>query len=111
MALTQEDRNEILQIAADAFVKANKRSRNDVGRGDPELGHIIQMAIAETGDSLGEFSRGIGKHPTFMGKVIRGERGISISTLAELHWYFGDDFSARFLDKLYELEHTESAGA
>jgi plasmid maintenance system antidote protein VapI len=111
MALTQEDRNEILQIAADAFVKANKRSRNDVGRGDPELGQILQKAIARTGESLGEVSRAIGKHPTFMGKVIRGERGISISTLAELHWYFGGVFSVRYLDKLYQLEHPEQAGA
>jgi hypothetical protein len=44
-----------------------------------------------------------------MGKVIRGERGISISTLAELHWYFGGVFSVRYLDKLYQLEHPESS--
>jgi hypothetical protein len=55
MALTQEDRNEILQIAADAFVKANKRSRNDVGRGDPELGQILQKAIAKPGNLLEKF--------------------------------------------------------
>lgn len=105
MSMTDQEREEVLALAAQAFTKANKRSRNDQGRGDPALGAILAVYLEGHGYSQAEFGREIGRHPTFVNKVINGERGVSIETLANMTYILGQDFSRDYLMTLHSLSH------
>lgn len=102
--MTPEEQREIISIAAQEFTKASKRSRNDQGRGHYILGHIVERWTQHYGLSQSDLAEGVGRHQTFVNKVINGHRGVSIETLADMTAILGDGFAVEYLKALRELK-------
>ena len=101
--MNEDERLELVELVATTVQKLNKRSRNDQGRGHPNLGVILKHYISIHGLSEADVAASVGKHPTFINKVIHGQRGISIETLAALQNVLGTGFSNDYLSEMDNL--------
>jgi|SRR5215213_9910892 len=61
-----------------------KRGRSDQGRGSSELGTILSEARERLHLTQDQVADATGLHPTTIGKIETGDRGMSMTTFAKL---------------------------
>jgi DNA-binding XRE family transcriptional regulator len=71
---------------------AQKAGRSDTGTGSIEVGETVRSQRQFLSLSLAELGKQVELHPTTLGKIERGERGMSLSTFAKLCRVFGYDW-------------------
>jgi DNA-binding XRE family transcriptional regulator len=83
---------EAARLAIQEHREGQKRGRNDQGQGSLVLGTILSKARTEakmTQEALADLA---GVHPTTIGKIETGDRGMSLKTFCLLYPHLSDDF-------------------
>lgn len=66
------------------YRSSQKRGRSDQGRGSSELGTILSEARERRNLTQDQVAEQSGLHPTTVGKIETGDRGMSMTTFAKL---------------------------
>jgi transcriptional regulator with XRE-family HTH domain len=70
------------QIVEQTVRKLQKRRRTDQGSGSEQVGWLLKNAMEYTGFNAAKLAVCSGLHPTYIGKIINGTRGIGVESLA-----------------------------
>jgi DNA-binding XRE family transcriptional regulator len=101
---------EVKSIAAEAVKQAlsedragRKYNRSDTGTGSAVVGEILKTFRTRCGWTQKELAERAGIHPTTIGKIESGERGMSLHTfsrIAQEFYVIGDDFIWQVIDEV-----------
>lgn len=80
-----------------SFVRGIQKTRTYTGSGDPDLGKIITKWREIAGKSIRGLAADTKLHDTMIGKLERGERGMTVSSLASLAKGLPEGFLDEFL--------------
>lgn len=96
MATSLEQKLE--HIVEAALERVNNRRRLAAGLGSDSTAKVLTTYLAESGMNNRELADKVEVHPTFIGKVASGKRGLSTVTLARMGQVFGDQFILDYVD-------------
>lgn len=88
--------------AITAYKTSQKRGRKDEGRGSKILGNMIRSFRETRGWSISELAELSGLHPTTVGKLESGQRGMGLKTFAKLSGALGLVFQDNVLEDIRE---------
>lgn len=71
-------------MALDDYRQSQKKGRDDRGSGDAIVGRILKSARTEGGYTQESLGQAAGLHPTTIGKIESGQRGMSFTTFCRL---------------------------
>lgn len=99
----------IARIAKEAAAAAiaedrvsRKLGREDVGSGSPIVGGWLRQSREKCGLSQRSLAERTGLHPTTIGKIETGERGMSLRVFAKLAWAMPEEENDAFLCNVIE---------
>jgi transcriptional regulator with XRE-family HTH domain len=92
----------------DRLQRSAKHGRSDKGTGSHGLGSIVRRHRGAF--SLRDISASSGLHHGFIGRVEKGERGLSVESLARLTAVFGSDFLIEYITAVYITLYPEWDG-
>jgi DNA-binding XRE family transcriptional regulator len=87
-----------VRMALQEYREGQKRGRNDQGQGSLALGTILSKARARSELTQEDAAAEAGVHPTTIGKIETGDRGMSLQTFARLSFVYDDKFAEDVLD-------------
>ena len=76
--------------ALNEYRAEQKRGRQDQGSGDEQLGTILRTSREYKEWTQEELGKRAGLHPTTIGKIESGQRGMSLATFCKLAQSFSD---------------------
>jgi transcriptional regulator with XRE-family HTH domain len=79
-------------------IESQKRGRSEVGNGHPLVGAVLTGYREYQNLNKRQLAALTGLNHTFIGRIERGERGITVESLAKLHRALGDEFALEYLD-------------
>ena len=80
-----------------------KLGRDDRGSGSAVIGQILLKNRTDTGMSQRELAKNAGLHPTTIGKIETGERGMSLETFCKLANWLEEEFVWDIVEELAPL--------
>lgn len=80
-----------------AMKKAQKRGRSDTGSGSKVIGSLIRDHREEEGWSVTDLAEKSGLHPTTIGKLEAGNRGLGFKTFCKLAALMDPAFADRVI--------------
>jgi DNA-binding XRE family transcriptional regulator len=96
----REMAKEAARYALREYRQEQKRGRNDRGSGDKKLGGIVLGWRNSNNITQAKLSEWTGLHPTTIGKIETGDRGMSFETFCRLITVFGSDFAWEVAESL-----------
>lgn len=91
---------EAAQEAISQLRKTQKRGRKDTAGGDSRIGFYLTRFRTERGLSVSELASDTGLHPTTVGKIEAGQRGMSLKTFARIAYRLDNRFTDDVIDWL-----------
>jgi DNA-binding XRE family transcriptional regulator len=76
-----------------------------VGTGSEELGGILKYYREKLELTQKQLANFAGIHPTTVGKIEGGERGMSLETFAKLAYHLDEDFAWRIIDTIADVSN------
>jgi transcriptional regulator with XRE-family HTH domain len=89
--------------------ETGKRNRTDQGSGDPRTGAILRKHRGDM--SIRSLSNKTGLDHTFIGRIERGERGMSVESLAASSNALGFEFAIDYLSGVYHVNNGTFSGS
>jgi antitoxin component HigA of HigAB toxin-antitoxin module len=99
--------DEIQDIIRATIRETQKKRRNDRGNGSPQLGQVLRDHMRDVGVTAQQFANNIGRDVSLIHKVERGDRGMSVETLARImHNYpmTTPRYIKRYLEAIYQTD-------
>lgn len=93
MSWTHDELAEIIRTTIEADRQERKHGRQDTGHGSKEVGAILLSARQREGLSQAVLAGRAGLHPTTVGKIEAGFRGMSLFSFSRLSGVLGMDFA------------------
>ena len=89
---------EAARMALQDYREGQKRGRSDQGQGSLALGTILSQARERVDMTQEQAAVIAGVHPTTIGKIETGDRGMSLTTFAKLSFTYDEQFVDEVLD-------------
>lgn len=103
-AMIQAAAERAASLALAAHRDSMKKGRRDEGSGDPVVGAILRKYREDDGATLEQLAAAAGIHPTFLSKIEKGERGMSLATFCKLARVLDAEWVEETVDQINGIE-------